>query len=63
MLGYVKAAAAFSSTWVQELAQAANDTEKVKKMTKQLEELEERAEELDRQRTKGLSAIRYAWPN
>ena len=44
--------------WVQELAQVANDTETVEKMTKQLEELEERAEELDRQRTKGLSAIR-----
>lgn len=33
--------------------------EEVGSIKKKLEELEERAEELDRQRSKGLSAIRY----
>ena len=42
----------------QELADIEGDTERVSVIAKQLEDLEERAVELDRQRSKGLSAIR-----
>ena len=45
---------------VQELAEQSGDTERVGELKRKLEELEERAEELDKQRSKGLSAIRYA---
>ena len=43
---------------MQDLAEQAGDTGKVGELTRKLEELEERAEELDKQRSKGLSAIR-----
>ena len=43
---------------IQELAEQSGDTDKVGELTRKLEELEERAEELDKQRSKGLSAIR-----
>lgn len=42
----------------QELAEQEGDTVKASSLAQQLEEIEERAEELDKQRTKGLSAIR-----
>lgn len=46
------------SLCMQDLAEQAGDTDKVGELTRKLEELEERAEELDKQRSKGLSAIR-----
>ena len=46
---------------LQELAEQSGDSERVGELTKKLEELEERAEELDKQRSKGLSAIRYMY--
>ena len=45
----------------QELAEQADDTDRSRMLTQQLEELEERAELLDKQRTKGLSAIRCVY--
>ena len=42
----------------QELAEQEGDVDKASSLAQQLEEIEERAEELDKQRTKGLSAIR-----
>ena len=42
----------------QELADQEGDVERASSLAQQLEEIEERAEELDKQRTKGLSAIR-----
>ena len=47
-------------TCIQELAEQQGDVEKVAHLTEQLESLEERADHLDKQRTKGLSAIRFA---
>uniref|UniRef100_A0A8C4SLY2 RNA polymerase-associated protein RTF1 homolog n=1 Tax=Erpetoichthys calabaricus TaxID=27687 RepID=A0A8C4SLY2_ERPCA len=41
------------------MAEESGDTEKVKQIQDQLNELEERAEALDRQRTKNISAISY----
>lgn len=43
---------------VQAMAEESGDGEKVKTLQDQLNELEERAEALDRQRTKNISAIR-----
>ena len=45
---------------VQELAEEDGDTETVAALTQELLELEEKAEQLDKQRSKGLSAIRSA---
>ena len=45
---------------VQELAEEDGDTETVSALTQELLELEEKAEQLDKQRSKGLSAIRSA---
>jgi hypothetical protein len=45
---------------VQELAEEDGDTETVSMLTQELLELEEKAEQLDKQRSKGLSAIRSA---
>lgn len=42
----------------QELAEQEGDAVRASSLAQQLEEIEERAEELDKQRTKGLSAIR-----
>ena len=42
----------------QELAEIEGDRDKMSTLAQQLEELEERADQLDKQRTKGLSAIR-----
>ena len=48
----------------QELAEQEGDVDKASSLAQQLEEIEERAEELDKQRTKGLSAIRsIPWIN
>jgi RNA polymerase-associated protein RTF1 len=44
---------------VQELAEEDGDTETVSMLTQELLELEEKAEQLDKQRSKGLSAISY----
>lgn len=41
------------------MAEESGDGEKVKVIQDELNELEERAEALDRQRTKNISAIRY----
>lgn len=41
------------------MAEEVGDNEKVKKIQDEMKELEERAEALDRQRTKSISAIRY----
>ncbi len=41
------------------MAEQEGDTEKTKSLGEKLQELEERADQLDKQRTKGLSAIRY----
>lgn len=41
------------------MAEQEGETEKVKNLADKLVELEERADQLDKQRTKGLSAIRY----
>lgn len=43
---------------VQAMAEESGDGEKAKVLQDQLNELEERAEALDRQRTKNISAIR-----
>lgn len=43
----------------QALAEQQGEGSKLDKIKQQLEDLEERAEELDKQRTKGLTAIRY----
>ena len=43
---------------LQELAEQEGDMDRVSSLSQQLEAIEERAEELDKQRTKGLSAIR-----
>lgn len=43
---------------VQAMAEESGEGEKVKVLQDQLNELEERAEALDRQRTKNISAIR-----
>jgi hypothetical protein len=48
----------YTHTHTQEIAQQTGSPDKASSIAKQLEELEERAEELDRQRTKSLSAIR-----
>ena len=45
---------------VQELAEEAGDSETVAVLNQELSELEEKAEQLDKQRSKGLSAIRSA---
>lgn len=42
------------------MAEESGDGEKVKVIQDELNELEERAEALDRQRTKNISAIRFA---
>ena len=44
---------------LQETAEEEGDAEKSKTLSDKLTELEERADLLDKQRTKGLSAIRY----
>ena len=44
---------------LQELAEIEGDRDRMTMLTQQLEELEERADQLDKQRTKGLSAIRF----
>lgn len=44
---------------VQAMAEDLGDQDKAKQIQDQLNELEERAEALDRQRTKNISAIRY----
>lgn len=44
---------------LQEVAEEEGDAEKSKTLSDKLTELEERADLLDKQRTKGLSAIRY----
>lgn len=41
------------------MAEEIGDNDKVKAIQDELNELEERAEALDRQRTKSISAIRY----
>ncbi|XP_019849879.1 PREDICTED: RNA polymerase-associated protein RTF1 homolog [Amphimedon queenslandica] len=43
----------------KEIAEQTGSTEKATDLARKLEELEERAEELDKQRTRGLSAISY----
>ena len=43
---------------MQETAEEAGDAEKARNLGDKLNELEERADLLDKQRTKGLSAIR-----
>jgi len=43
----------------KELAEQEGDMDRVSSLSQQLEAIEERAEELDKQRTKGLSAISY----
>lgn len=43
----------------QALAEQEGEGNKLEKIKQQLEDLEERAVELDKQRTKGLTAIRY----
>ena len=43
---------------LQDLAEQEGDAEKAKSLAEKLQELEERADQLDKQRTKGLSAIR-----
>ena len=43
---------------MQELAEQEEDSETVSSLTLKLSELEEKAEQLDKQRSKGLSAIR-----
>ena len=45
---------------MQELAEQEGNVEKLNKLTKQMDDLEERAEKLDKQRTRQLSAIRYS---
>ena len=45
---------------VQELAEEDGDSETVTMLVQELSELEEKAEQLDKQRSKGLSAIRSA---
>ena len=47
-------------SFLQELAEQEGDMEKVTTIAQQLEEIEERADQLDKQRMKGLSAIRYS---
>lgn len=49
----------FSLLWLKAMAEESGDGEKVKVIQDELNELEERAEALDRQRTKNISAIRY----
>ncbi len=44
---------------LQELAEVDGDQDRVGVLSTKIEEIEERAEELDKQRNKGLSAIRY----
>lgn len=44
---------------MQAMAEDLGDQDKAKQIQDQLNELEERAEALDRQRTKNISAIRY----
>ena len=48
----------FTVICIQELAEQEGDLEKVGELASKLEEIEERAVELDKQRSKGLSAIR-----
>ena len=47
--------------YLQELAEEEGDTEKVSSLAQQLSLLEEKAEQLDKQRSKGLSAIRLGY--
>lgn len=49
-----------ASLCVQAMAEDLGDQDKAKQIQDQLNELEERAEALDRQRTKNISAIRCA---
>lgn len=49
----------FSFVGVKAMAEESGDGDRVKVIQDELNELEERAEALDRQRTKNISAIRY----